>query len=135
MDKRTVATMMTKMETTVRTTFLPVVAAAAAADDDDDDDENEVVISVNVTSPDDEETLISYDLSSLGNGEIQVTACSHQEVIEATQKAIQSCTDSQDSPPATLANQEQCALARNSTEVTYVAQSKDDTRGRESGAN
>ena len=109
--------------------FLPVVAAAAT---DDDYNENEVVISVNVTSPDDEETLISDDLPSLGNGEIQVTACSHQEVSEANQKATQSCTDSQDSPSVTLANQEQCAFARNSTDVTYVAQSKDDTQGAES---
>ena len=61
--------------------FLPVVAAAAT---DDDYNENEVVISVNVTSPDDEETLISDDVPSLGNGEIQVTSCSHQEVSEAT---------------------------------------------------
>lgn len=39
---------------------------------------------------------------------------------------------SEDSPSTTLANQEQCALARNSNEVTYLAQGKDDTQGAES---
>ena len=69
--------------------FLLVVAAA-----DDDDDDDDILISVNVTPLDHEDTLISDYLSSLENGEIQVTACDHQEVSEATQKAIQSRTSS-----------------------------------------
>lgn len=79
-----------------------------------------------------EETLISDDLSSLENGEIQVIGCSHQAVSEATQKAQQSTTGSQSSRSAILANQQKFALPKNRTEVSSVAQIKDDTQGAES---